>query len=108
MNAQNKNVKDRLKIELSALADLAAKEEGVHYSIEQSEDVLKMLKWASEQSDACVRRLLPRIGKHMNSGHRRFFENNGVSFSIFPEAKDVTLAIEGGFAKIESPSTEAG
>ncbi len=108
MKAHSKDSKDKLKMELTALADLAVKEEGTRYSIDRPEEVLKMLKWASGQSDAYIRRLLPRVGKYLNSGHRRFFESNGISFAIFPDLKDDTLATDKAFNKIGSASSKTG
>jgi len=83
---EKKNPKKELKMSIRFLAVLAATKHGAIFNVSQGpEQVLAMLKWAASSKDTEVNKLFMAIGENLTSAHTRFFESNGVVFTLLPE-----------------------
>ncbi|MEO0444052.1 MAG: hypothetical protein AAFZ92_09990 [Pseudomonadota bacterium] len=74
------NASQRLRQELAMLANLAKNQTGRDFNVKKSKDMLALFKWASQESSPAVQQELERIGGFVSPGHKRFFEQNGISF----------------------------
>lgn len=81
---RSKSASDRehLNVALATLSDLAAAKDNRVFEPEQgSEQVLALLQWAVASRDREVNAAFVQVGEYLGSGHKRFFENNGIVFA---------------------------